>query len=96
MQPIYLLIIELIQLFKYALIIYIIGMWLTQFNIVNGGNRFVYIIMDFLYKLCEPSMKIVRNFLPNFGVIDISPIILLLGLWFTKLCMQLYLRPAIF
>ena len=78
MQPIYLLIIELIQLYKYALIIYIIGMWLTQFNIVNAGNRFVYIIMDFLYKLCEPSMRIVRNFLPNFGVIDISPIIIFL------------------
>ena len=78
MVPIYLLIVELIQLYKYALIIYIIGIWLTQFNIVNSNNKFVYILMDSLHKLCEPSMRVVRRFIPNFGAVDISPIIVFL------------------
>ena len=78
MVPIYLLIVELIQLYKYALIIYIIGIWLTQFNIVNSNNRFVYFLMDSLQKLCEPSMRVIRRFIPNFGVVDISPIIVFL------------------
>ncbi len=78
MSPLYFLIIELIQLYKYALIIYIIGMWLTQFNVVNSNNRFVYILMDSLHKLCEPSMSLIRKFIPNFGAIDISPIIVFL------------------
>ncbi len=78
MSPLYFLIIELIQLYKYALIIYIIGIWLTQFNIVNSNNRFVYILMDSLHKLCEPSMRLIRKFIPSFGAIDISPIIVFL------------------
>ena len=78
MAPVYFLIVELIQLYKYALIIYIIGIWLTQFNIVNSNNRFVYILMDSLHKLCEPSMRVVRRFIPNFGAVDISPIIVFL------------------
>ncbi len=78
MTPVYFLIVELIQLYKYALIIYIIGIWLTQFNIVNSNNRFVYILMDSLHKLCEPSMRVIRRFIPNFGAVDISPIIVFL------------------
>ena len=78
MIPLYLLIIELLQLYKYALIIYIIGIWLTQFNIVNSNNRFVYILMDSLHKLCEPSMRLIKKFIPSFGAIDISPIIVFL------------------
>ena len=78
MAPVYYLIIELIELYKYALIIYIIGIWLTQFNIINGSNRFIYIIMSSLHKLCEPSMRIIKKFIPNFGAIDISPIIVFL------------------
>ncbi len=78
MSPLYFLIIELIQLYKYALIIYIIGIWLTQFNIVNSNNRLVYILMDSLHKLCEPSMRLIRKFIPSFGAIDISPIIVFL------------------
>jgi len=78
MSPLYFLIIELIQLYKYALIIYIIGIWLTQFNIVNSNNRLVYILMGSLHKLCEPSMRLIRKFIPSFGAIDISPIIVFL------------------
>ena len=80
MQPVYFLIIEVIQLYKYALIIYIVGMWLTQFNIINVRNKFIYITMDALHKICEPSMRIIRKFIPNFGAIDISPIIIFLAL----------------
>ena len=78
MQPFYFLIIEAIQLYKYALIIYIIGIWLTQFGIINASNKFVYLLMNALYKLCEPSMRIIKRYIPNFGNIDISPIILFL------------------
>ena len=84
MTPVYYLIIELIELYKYALIIYIIGIWLTQFNIINGSNRFVYIIMSSLHKLCEPSMRIIRRFIPRFGNIDISPIVVFILLEFLK------------
>ncbi len=78
------LIIQIINLFQFVLIIYIILTWLVSFNIINTGNRFVYSILDALYRLCEPSLNFVRRYLPNFGSIDLSPIVVYLALWFIK------------
>ena len=78
------LLIQIINLFQFILIIYIIGTWLVNFNVINTGNRFVFSIMEALYRLCEPSLNFVRRYLPNFGAIDLSPIVVYLGLWFIK------------
>ena len=78
------LIIQIINLYQFLLLVYIIATWLVNFNIINTSNRFVYSIMEILYRLCEPSLNIVRRYIPNFGNIDISPVIVYLGLWFIK------------
>ena len=78
------LIIQIISLYKWVLIIYIIMTWLINFNIFNTSNRFVYSLMEVLYKLSEPSLKIVRKYIPNFGSIDISPIIVFIVLEFLQ------------
>ena len=78
------LIIQIIELYKFVLIIYIIGTWLVNFNIVNTSNRIVFSIMEILYRLSDPSLRIVRKYVPNFGNIDISPIIVYLLLWFIQ------------
>ena len=58
--------------------------WLINFNIFNTSNRFIYSVMVVLYKLSEPSLRIVRRYIPNFGSIDISPIIVFLLLEFLQ------------
>ena len=78
------LIIQIISLYKFVLIIYIITTWLINFNVINTSNRFVYSVMEILYKLSEPSLRIVRKYIPNFGSIDISPIIVYLALEFLQ------------
>ena len=78
------LIIQIISLYKFILIIYIIITWLINFNVINTSNRFVYSVMEILYKLSEPSLRIVRKYIPNFGSIDISPIIVYLALEFLQ------------
>ena len=78
------LIIQIINLFEIILIVYIVLTWLVNFNIINTGNRFVYTILDGLYRLCEPSLNFVRRYLPSFGGLDLSPIVVFLGLWFIK------------
>ena len=78
------LIIQIINLYQFVLIIYIIATWLVSFNIINTSNRFVYSVMEVLYRLCEPSLRFIRQFLPKFGSIDISPVIVYLLLWFIK------------
>ena len=78
------LIIQIINLYKFVLLIYIIAIWLINFNMINTSNRFIYTAMEFLYKLCEPSLRIVRKYVPNFGNIDVSPIIVYILLWFIQ------------
>ena len=78
------LIIQIIDLYKLVLLIYIIATWLISFNIINTSNRFIYSAMEILYKLSEPSLRLVRKYVPAFGNIDISPIIVYLLLWFVQ------------
>ena len=93
MNSLLFLIIQIISLYKFVLIIYIITTWLINFNVIKTSNRFVYSIMDILYKLSEPSLRIVRKYIPNFGGIDISPIIVYLALeFFQRLIIEYWPR----
>ena len=78
------LIIQIINLYQFILLIYIIMTWLISFNIINTSNRFIFSMMNALFRLCEPSLSLVRQYLPNLGAIDISPVIVYLLLWFIK------------
>lgn len=58
--------------------------WLVAFNVINTSNRFVYAVGDALYRLTEPALRPIRRILPNLGAVDISPIVLLLILFFLQ------------
>ena len=68
---------QLLQFYKYAVIIYVIISMLVSFNIINTNNKIISIIMDFLFRLIEPLLSI-RKVVPSFGAIDISPVILII------------------
>ena len=72
------IIFQVLQIYKYAVIIYVILSMLISFNIINTNNRIISIVMDFLFKLIEPLLRVIRNIIPNFGSIDISPVILII------------------
>ena len=96
MKAIYLLAYELLNIYYYIVITNVIISWLVSFNILNTQNRFVYSILDLSYRLTEPMLNKIRSFLPNLGTLDISPVILLVLIWFLQTCMQLYVGPIIF
>ena len=96
MIAIYFLVLQLLKLYSYVVIANVIISWLIAFNILNTSNRFVYSILDFTYRLTDPILNKIRRFLPNLGAFDISPIILLLLIWFIEMCMKLYVAPIIF
>tara|TARA_B100000686_G_C16785268_1_gene974778 strand:+ start:849 stop:1127 length:279 start_codon:yes stop_codon:yes gene_type:complete len=75
---------SLISLYIWALILSAVLSWLIAFNIVNTSNQFVYTVTNFLYKVTDPLLKPIRNLLPNFGGVDISPVILILLLVFLR------------
>ncbi len=73
-----------ISLYIWCLFIYVIMSWLVNFGVINTHNRFVYIVLDVLYRITEPVLRPIRNFIPNLGNIDIAPIVLVLLLIFLR------------
>ena len=96
MIAIFYLVLQILKLYSYVVIINVIISWLIAFNILNTQNRFVYSILELTYRLTNPFLNRIRQFLPNLGALDISPIILLLLIWFVEMCMKLYIAPMIF
>jgi YggT family protein len=70
--------------------------WLVAFNIINTRNDFARGLWEFLYRITEPALRPIRNVLPNLGGIDISPIILLLIIFFIQRVITLYIYPSVF
>ena len=88
MKSILILFDNIISLYIWILIINAIISWLVAFNILNTSNRFVYSVLDVSYKLTSPPLNFIRRYLPNLGSIDISPVVLILGLnVLKKLCL---------
>ncbi len=73
-----------ITIYIWLLIASAILSWLVTFNVVNTRNRFVYVVGDFLYKITEPALRPIRRVLPSLGGIDLSPVVLILILFFLR------------
>lgn len=73
-----------ITIYIWLLIASAVLSWLVAFNVINTGNRMVYTVGDFLYRVTEPALRPIRRVMPNLGGIDISPILLILLLYFLR------------
>ena len=85
-----------LNLYVWLLIASAVLSWLIAFNVVNTRNQFVSTVWDFLYRITEPALRPIRNMLPNLGGIDISPIILLLMIFFIQSVITRYIYPNVF
>ena len=75
---------DIVRLYIWVLIVNAVASWLVAFNIINTSNRFVYSVLEISYKLTDPPLRFIRSFMPNLGTVDISPIVLILGLVFLR------------
>ena len=85
-----------LQLYIWLLIASAVLSWLIAFNVVNVRNQFVSTIGEFLYRITEPALRPIRNMLPNLGGLDISPVILILIIYFIENVIALYIYPNVF
>ena len=86
----------ILTLYTYIIIASAIFSWLYAFNVINSGNQFVGMIGNFLYQATEPLLRPIRRIMPNLGTIDISPIILLLGIFLLQRIIAYYIYPHVF
>jgi YggT family protein len=84
-----------LQLYTWIIIAAAVISWLIAFNVVNTRNEFVRSVESFLYRVTEPVLGPIRRILPNLGGIDVSPIILLLIIFFIQRVIVLYLYPVV-
>jgi|TARA_B110000438_G_scaffold289105_1_gene323313 YggT family protein len=96
MKSIFILLDSLITIYLWVIIVNALLSWLVAFNILNTQNRFVYSVLDATYKLTDPVLNRIRRFIPTFGSIDISPIILILGLMFLRNLVFEIFAPSLF
>ena len=82
-----------LNLYTWVLIASAIFSWLYAFNVINSSNQFVNSVGTFLYNVTEPLLRPIRRVLPDLGGIDISPIILLLVIFFIRSLMWNTLYP---
>lgn len=86
----------ILHLYTYVIIIVAIMSWLVAFNVINIYNDFVRSIWNTLNALTEPLLRPIRQVLPNFGGIDISPIVLILLIILLEDIITRYVYPSVF
>ena len=96
MKSIFILLDSVITIYLWIIIINAVLSWLVTFNILNTQNRFVFAVLDATYKLTDPALNKIRRFVPTFGSIDISPIILILALMFLRNLVFEIFAPSLF
>ncbi|TAL81643.1 MAG: YggT family protein [Beijerinckiaceae bacterium] len=85
----------ILQLYTYVIIIVAILSWLVAFNVINVYNEFVRSIWTALNALTEPLLRPIRQILPAMGGIDISPIILIILIYFIEDIITRYIYPYV-
>ena len=84
MYSVLMLIDRIIDIYVWVIILSAVLSWLVAFDIINMRNRFVYLVGDALNRITEPVYRPIRRFLPDMGGLDLSPLIVILGLWFLR------------
>ena len=85
----------ILNLVTWVIILSAILSWLIAFGVVNMRNDFVRTVYDVLSRITEPLLRPIRSILPNLGGIDISPIVLLLIIFFVRSFIANDIAPAV-
>jgi YggT family protein len=85
-----------LQIYVWLLIAAAVLSWLVAFNVVNTRNQVVATVGEFLYRITEPALRPIRSIMPNLGGLDISPVILILIIFFIESVIVRYIYPNVF
>jgi YggT family protein len=86
---------KVIDIYTWIVIASAIMSWLVAFGVVNTRNQFIRTVVDVLYRVTEPALRPIRRIMPNLGGVDISPVILLLLLFFLRSLLSEYVFSSL-
>jgi YggT family protein len=84
MQSLLILVDTILGFYMWCIIIAAVMSWLSYGGVINNSNQFVAMISNFLYRITEPAMRPIRRFVPSISGIDLSPIVLILIIFFLR------------
>ena len=84
MNSLLLFLVRLLDFYTLVVFFYVVVSWLFHFNILNSQNVFLWRVFESFKKLTDPPLNYIRRYLPNFGGIDISPVLLILLIYLFK------------
>jgi YggT family protein len=84
-----------LSLYTWILIGSAIYSWLYAFNVVNSRNQFVAAVGNFLFRATEPALRPIRKYMPDLGGLDVSPIVLLVIIYFLRQLLWTTIAPAL-
>lgn len=94
MAAVFWLLDTILSLYWWIVIATVVLSWLYAFGVVNPSNQFVRAFGTFVHDATEPLLGRIRRFMPNLGTIDLSPIVLLLGITFFQILLRGTIAPA--
>ena len=96
MKSIFILLDSIITIYLWIIIINAVLSWLVAFSVLNTQNRFVFALLDATYKMTAPALHKIRKYIPTFGSIDVSPVVLILNLMFLRNIIFEIFAPGLF
>lgn len=84
MNALFSLIDKIIEIYLFFIFVWVIMSWLISFGLVPAYSRFVMGMMDFLFRITEPALGRIRRLIPPIGGIDLSPLVLILLVYFVR------------
>lgn len=84
------LIVTILSIYSWILILWIIVSFLLTFDVINRRNMFVAHVSDALYKLTEPVLRRIRRYMPDLGMVDLSPIVVFIAIRFISNVLYTY------
>ena len=84
MNSLLLFLVRLLDFYTIIVFFYVVVSWLFHFNILNNQNVFLWRVFESFKKLTDPPLNYIRRYLPNFGGLDISPVLLILLIYLFK------------
>jgi|SRR5579863_323433 len=85
LAPFLIIVIELLEIYKWIVILSVVVSWLLAFGVLSMANHLVRMAVDVLERLTEPLLRPIRRFLPRFGGLDFAPLILILVVWLVEM-----------
>ena len=81
----------LLDVVWWIIVVQAILSWLIAFNVINTHNDFVRQVWEVLEKMTAPIYRPIRKILPDFGGLDLSPLVVLIGLSvFDRVLLEFY------